>query len=167
MLNFAKEKMLVNIKGLIDEAKCYQIIREQRWSDGVRCAWCNSSDIKKNGHVKKHPELQKYHCCNCDRFFNDLTNTIFVGHHQPLSVWILCLYFMGLNLSNRQIAQELDLNVSDVQKMTTQLREGIVQNKPDVVLNGEVEFDEVYIVAGHKGYPEAVKKTDGKEDGIV
>jgi hypothetical protein len=28
-------------------------------------------------------------------------------------VWILCLYFMGLNLSNQQIAQELDLHPSD------------------------------------------------------
>ncbi len=26
------------------------------------------------------------------------------------SIWILCLYFMGLNLSNQQIAQELNLN---------------------------------------------------------
>jgi hypothetical protein len=26
------------------------------------------------------------------------------------------------------------------------------------VLEGEVECDEVYVVAGHKGHPEAVKK---------
>ncbi len=51
----------------------------------------------------------------------------FSGHHQPLKVWILCLYFMGLNLSNSQIAQELDLNRTDAQEMTTQLREGIVK----------------------------------------
>jgi len=42
-------------------------------------------------------------------------------------VWILCLYFMGLNLSNEQIAQELDVDRSDVQQMTTQLRQGIVK----------------------------------------
>ena len=34
---------------------------------------------------------------------------------------------MGLNLSNEQIAQELALHGSDVQQMTTQLREGIVK----------------------------------------
>jgi len=43
-------------------------------------------------------------------------------------VWILCLYFMGLNISNEQIAHELALNGSDVQQMTAQLREGIVKN---------------------------------------
>jgi len=41
---------------------------------------------------------------------DDLSDTIFAGHHQPLRVWILCLYFMGLNLSSEQIAQELDLD---------------------------------------------------------
>jgi hypothetical protein len=34
---------------------------------------------------------------------------------------------MGLNLSNEQIAHELALNVSDVQQMTIQLRNGIVK----------------------------------------
>jgi hypothetical protein len=43
-----------------------------------------------------------------DKRFDDLTNTVLAGHHQSLSAWILCLYFMVLNLSNAQIAQELD-----------------------------------------------------------
>ena len=66
---------------------------------------------------------------------------------------------MGLNLSNRQIARELDLNKDNVQQMTTQLRERIVQHKAPVRLEGEVECDEVYLTAGHKGHSEAVKKT--------
>ena len=65
---------------------------------------------------------------------------------------------MGLNLSNRQISRELDLNTSDVQQMTRQLRQGVVVRRPEVKLGGEVECDEVYVVAGHKGHPEAVKK---------
>ena len=65
---------------------------------------------------------------------------------------------MGLNLSNRQISQELNLNKDDAQYMAQILRSGIVENKPEVVLSNEVEFDEVYVVAGHKGNPAAVKK---------
>lgn len=65
---------------------------------------------------------------------------------------------MGLNLSNRQIAQKLELNKDDVQHMTTHLRQGLVDQKVPVSLHGEVECDEVYIVAGHKGHPTAVKK---------
>jgi hypothetical protein len=43
--------------------------------------------------------------------------------------------------------------------MSSQLREDIVTRQPEVTLTGEVECDEVYVVAGHKGHPEAVKKT--------
>lgn len=83
---------------------------------------------------------------------------MFAGHHQPLRVWIGCLYLMGLNLSNRQIAQELALDPGNVQRMCEQLRQGVVAAQPEPRLSGEVECDEVYVVAGHKGHPEAVLK---------
>ena len=65
---------------------------------------------------------------------------------------------MGLNLSNAQISQELGLNNSDTHEMTSILRRETIERKPSVVLSGEVECDEVYVVAGHKGNLEAVKK---------
>ena len=70
---------------------------------------------------------------------------------------------MGLNLSNQQIAQELDLDKDDVHQMTTQLRSGVIDLKPGPQLEGVVECDAVYLVAGHKGHPEAVKKKDGPD----
>ena len=85
------------------------------------------------------------------------------GHHRPLRVWVLCLYLMGLNLSNRQIARELGLSQPDVQLMTEQLRRGLVAKTPPVRLDGEVEIDEVYVVAGHKGQPAAVAKRGGSD----
>jgi len=42
---------------------------------------------------------------------------------------VLCLYFMGPDLSNRQIAQELDLNKDDLQYMTEHLRLGLDKKK--------------------------------------
>jgi hypothetical protein len=42
--------------------------------------------------------------------------------------------------------------------MTTQLRQGMVTKAPSPTLSGEVECDEVYIVAGHKGQPDEVAK---------
>ena len=56
----------------------------------------------KRGFDDTQPHRQRYHCHGCDRDFDDLTGTVLAGHHQPLRVWILCLYFMGLNLSNRK-----------------------------------------------------------------
>ena len=68
---------------------------------------------------------------------------------------------MGLNLSNRQIAQELGLSASDVLAMTAQLRGGLVAKAPAATLKGEVEIDEVYVLAGHKGQPAAVAQRGG------
>src|SRR6516164_4263023 len=73
------------------------------------------------------PARQRYECHDCDQRFDDVTDTIFAGHHQPLKVWVLCLYFMGLNVSNEQMAYELSTNESDAYQMTTELRGGVVK----------------------------------------
>jgi transposase-like protein len=112
---------------LIDDRQCYQTVRELRWPDGVACPSCASTQIIKRGFDDTEAARQRYECHDCEQRFDDLTDTIFAGHHQPLKVWVLCLYFMGLNLSTEQIAHELSLHSSDVQQMTTQLREGIVK----------------------------------------
>ena len=65
---------------------------------------------------------------------------------------------MGLSLSPLQIAKEPDMDRSGVHVTVQQLRQGVVDHSPAVALEGEVECDEVYVVAGHKGDPEAVKK---------
>ena len=117
------------IQNLIDDAKCYQEVRKLRWPDHVRCPHCQSTLINKRGFHSNQQHRQRYHCQHCDKQFDDLTATVFEGHHQPLKVWISCLYLMGLNLSNRQIAAELGLNKDDVQQMTQQLRQGIITKK--------------------------------------
>ena len=68
-----------------------------------------------------------------------------------------CLYLMGLNLSNRQIAHELGLNEDDAQNMTRSLRQGVGDASTTPTLSGMVEIDEVYLVAGHKGQSDLVK----------
>lgn len=150
--------MAMTILPLIDEAMCFRTVRDLRWPDGVKCPRCQSNAVSKRGFDDTQKQRQRYHCSACDRDFDDLTGTVFAGHHQPLQVWILCLYFMGLNLSNLRIATELGLDPDSVHEMATTLREGIEQKQPQVVLSGVVECDEVYVVAGHKGHAEVVKK---------
>ena len=104
-------------------------MRQHRWPEGVRCPGCGSDAVVRHGCDDTQPHRQRYRCKRCAGRFDDLSGTVLAGHHQPLRVWVLCLCFMGLNLPNRQIAQE-----------------------------GEVEIDEVYVVAGHKGQPAAVAK---------
>ena len=154
---------LVNLSGLMDDAKCFAFVRQRRWPEGVRCPGCDNDAVIRDGHDDTQLCRQRYRCKACSGRFDDLTGTVLAGRHQPLRVWVLCLYFMGLNLSNRQIALELGLDASDTQAMTEQLRAGLVAKTPVVKLQGEVETDEVYVVAGHKGQPAAVAKRGGSD----
>src|ERR671939_1963113 len=142
---------LVNLSGLMDDTKCFAFVRQHRWPEGVRCPGCGSSAVIRDGCDDTQRHRQRYRCKAWAGRFGDLTGTVLAGHHQPLRVWVLCLYLMGLNLSNRQIAQELDLGETDVQAMTEQLRCGLAAKLPPARLTGEVEVGGIYILAGHKG----------------
>jgi transposase-like protein len=155
---------MLRIDNLVDDAKCYESVRQIRWPAGVRCVWCQSDQVKRRGLHQRQRERQRYHCKACQSDFDDLTNTIFAHHHQPLRkkniilLWILCLYLMGLNLSNEQIAQELDrefsfcLDKDDVHQMTTLWRSGVVdysgpQNQDKFSATFKVDFAPFIVVA--------------------
>lgn len=149
---------MFNIHLLLDDAKCFETVRQMRWPDGVHCPHCSSKAVINNGKDDTQPQRQRYLCKDCGKRFDDLSGTIFAGHHQPLRTWMMCLYLMGLNLSSLQIGRELGIHRNDAQEMVKHLRQGIVDKQLPIQVDGEVECDEVYIVAGHKGNPEAVKK---------
>jgi transposase-like protein len=127
---------MVNLSGLLDEAKCFELVRQHRWPDGVRCPDCDSAMVIRNGHDEGQRHRQRYLCKACHGRFDDLSGTGLAGHHQPL------------------------------QAMTEQLRQGLVARAPSVKLEGSAEVDEVYIVAGHKGQPAAVVKRGGRDGGV-
>ncbi|MBF0125337.1 MAG: transposase [Magnetococcales bacterium] len=38
-------QQVVNIKHIVSDDQCYDIIRNLRWPDGARCPWCDSSGV--------------------------------------------------------------------------------------------------------------------------
>ncbi|WP_299948021.1 transposase [uncultured Microbulbifer sp.] len=117
-------------------------MRQHRWPDGVSCPHCMGQDVTRQVKDDTQPDRQRYRCKSCQRRFDDLTLSVFSGHHQPLKIWVHCLYFMSLKLPNSQISRELDLNKDDIQQMTQQLREAVHSKTPDISLDGEMECDE-------------------------
>ena len=41
--------MAVTILPLIDEAMCFQAVRDLRWPDGVKCPRCQTDTVAKRG----------------------------------------------------------------------------------------------------------------------
>src|SRR5262245_10686180 len=111
----------------VPKSSCWAPLPVAGTSSCVRRRWKITTIACGRSKPSRGPARQRYECHDCNTRFDDLTDTIFAGHHQPLKVWILCLYFMGLNVSNEQIAHELSINESDAYQMTTELRGGIVK----------------------------------------
>src|SRR3982750_1465595 len=79
---------LVNLAALIDDAKCFALVRQHRWPEGVRCPGCGSDAVVRHGRDDTQPQRQRYRCKACADRFDDLTGTVLAGHHQPLRVWV-------------------------------------------------------------------------------
>jgi len=107
---------------LLDDERVYGMIRELRWREGIQCPHFESKETIRRGRHYNQKAGRCYECKFCKKRFDDLTGTALVGHHKPVSVWVLFLYFMGLNLSQFQIAKKWDMNISDTQEMCESLR---------------------------------------------
>jgi transposase-like protein len=71
---------LVNLSSLIDDAKCYALVRQQRWPEGVRCPDCGSAAVIRHGRDDTQEQRQRYRCKACAARFDDLTGTVLAGH---------------------------------------------------------------------------------------
>jgi DNA-directed RNA polymerase subunit RPC12/RpoP len=45
---------LVNLPSLIDDAKCYGLVRQHRWPEGVRCPRCGDAKVVYRPRLVRH-----------------------------------------------------------------------------------------------------------------
>ena len=119
--------LLFQLHKLLDSPHCYAMVRALRWRQGLACVSCGSSEVVKNGKGPVESARQHCRCRSCGRCFDDLSETVLAGSHQPVSHWITTLYRLNLNVSMARIALELHLNEDVVQAMGTTIREGIAK----------------------------------------
>lgn len=120
----------VNSKHLIAAVPCYQTVRAWRWPDGIACPSCQSKQVMQRGFEDTALARQRYACHDGHTRFDALTDTMFAGPHPPRHVWMVCVYCMGLHVSNEPMAQAWAVHDRAVQPMTTQRREGSVKKSP-------------------------------------
>ena len=46
---------LVNLSGLMDDAKCFAFVRQRRWPEGIRCPACDNGAVIRDGHDDTQP----------------------------------------------------------------------------------------------------------------
>jgi len=50
---------MVNIRDLIDDAKCYETVRAMRWPGKVTCPLCSSDSVIKDGKDVTEPQRRR------------------------------------------------------------------------------------------------------------
>lgn len=136
-----KLELLENSKNAI----CDMVLKER---ESICCPNCHSTNINKNG---KYKQRQNYICKECNKKFNNLTDTIF--HHT--------------HLTYKQIEKAFDsiINLFPIRKMANiikistktafTLRHKIISCLKDIVnsfkMKGIIELDEYYLSINLKG----------------
>lgn len=88
--------------------KLLKSLREARFSSGLGCVHCGSTDVKRNG---KYRSRQRYLCKDCGKSFNDMTNTPFSGSHYP-EKWVKYIELMVEGDTLPKIADKLQIHIS-------------------------------------------------------
>lgn len=136
---------------LRSEQATLQDMREARFSKGIRCLRCESTQVKRNGNFKDKKGFikQRYLCKECGRTFNDLTCTP-LAYSKKQDLWGKMASCMVEGVSVRRAAARLEVNKSTAFRWRHKLLGNRhLMAKP--VLGGVIEADETYIQESYKG----------------
>ena len=145
------------IHELFNEQKCQEYIRKLRWKDRpFICPHCDSDNIKNWGKYHRKKGLKRYICKNCNRTFNDLTNTLLDGCKLPIQLILLVVFLMCIPCSCLRIRRELGIHIRTAYRWCWWFRNVALSYEVNPCLRrdqleGIVEADEIYVTSGNKG----------------
>ena len=137
---------------LFNVDQCQTYIHTLRWKDRpLQCPRCQSRAVDPWGSYHYRPGCKRYWCNGCKRTFNDLTDTLLHQSKRSLPHWILATFLLGLSCASRRIARELGVHIRTSYRWCWWLRHAAVSYEIDRQLEGTVEADERYHMAGQEG----------------
>jgi transposase-like protein len=135
------------IKTFVSERRAANLLAQIRWRDGVYCPRCRAESVIRYGSYR---EFQRYLCKDCDRTFNDQTDTVFEQSAVALRKWILAVYtYIRFNTRLRQPDVEINVSYKTIYRRVQRFLR--VLDAPRLHLERPVEIDEFYVKAGRKG----------------
>ncbi len=125
------------------EQQCLAYIANLKENKCIRCFNfnLNTSDLK------------RMRCLKCNQTFSILTGTIFSRSQTSLTSWFY-LIFRWINtkhgIPSTDIAKELGVTLKTAWRMTHKIRTRIAKQKPQFIVEGTVQIDEMYL--SHMGF---------------
>lgn len=115
----------------------------------IVCPYCNNNIVVKYGHTKTG--IQNYKCKNCNRRFNDLTNTVVSGTHlnyEQLEIFLKCFQD---KVTIRKTANRMRVNKKTAHLLRLKMIDALNEIRKNTKLSGETEADEIYKSINLKG----------------
>ena len=137
-----------------DDKTAEQWFVESRWPDGIRCAYCDSDNIKDNA---QHPTMP-FRCNCCKKQFSAKTNSVMHSSKIGYQNWAIAIYLVTTSLkgvSSMKLHRDLGITQKSAWHMLNRIRESY--NEVNAMFDGEVEVDESYF-GGKEGNKHASKK---------
>ncbi|BDT04231.1 IS1595 family transposase [Spiroplasma ixodetis] len=125
------------------EQQCLAYIANLKENKCIRCFNfnLNTSDLK------------RMRCLKCNQTFSILTGTIFSKSQTSLTSWFY-LIFRWINtkhgIPSTDVAKELGVTLKTAWRMTHKIRTRIAKQKPQFIVEGTVQIDEMYL--SHMGF---------------
>lgn len=102
-----------------DKSSCIDFLEKIRWADGIKCPYCNASNITGQASELRH------HCNSCNTGFSVTVRTLFAKSKIELQKWFYLIIKSEENLvteSLRDLGENLNITKDTARKMLTSIK---------------------------------------------
>lgn len=96
------------------EEACTEFFRNRRWSEGVYCIYCRSSDTVRNG--VREDGIRQYRCKECGKAWNDRSDTVLEKTDMSVKECLFIFKALESGFSVNRISEELERSWQTINK---------------------------------------------------
>lgn len=128
-----------------DEEAARLWFEEARWPNGVRCAYCDSSDfVNQVSDLKPMP----WRCADCEKYFSVRTDTVMARSNLPYRTWAFATYLVTTavkGISSHELGRKLGITQKSAWHLAHRIRKAMEAGGKLPRMKGPVEVDETFI----------------------